>query len=104
MRGLTGKRILVDGSASGIGAATAKRLREEGAQLFLGDINEDGVQKVADEITAAEFKAAMLAGVTVPRLGRPEDLASTIAFLLSDDTAWVSGQVWSVNGGGGFRD
>ncbi|MGQ7296977.1 SDR family NAD(P)-dependent oxidoreductase [Quadrisphaera sp. KR29] len=51
-----------------------------------------------------EFKAQMRAGVTVPRLGQPADLGQTICFLLSDDADWVSGQVWSVNGGGGFRD
>jgi NAD(P)-dependent dehydrogenase (short-subunit alcohol dehydrogenase family) len=33
------------------------------------------------------------------RFGEPDDIASTIAFLLSDLGAWVNGQVWSVNGG-----
>jgi len=51
-----------------------------------------------------EFKDQMRAGLTLTRLGEPSDLAQTICFLLSDDTTWVSGQVWSVNGGAGFRD
>jgi NAD(P)-dependent dehydrogenase (short-subunit alcohol dehydrogenase family) len=51
-----------------------------------------------------DFKAQMLAGVTIPRLGQPGNLARTICFLLSDDADWVSGQVWSVNGGAGFRN
>jgi NAD(P)-dependent dehydrogenase (short-subunit alcohol dehydrogenase family) len=34
-----------------------------------------------------------------PRAGRPDDIASMVAYLLSDDGAWVNGQVWSVNGG-----
>jgi len=54
--------------------------------------------------TSEEFKAQMLAAVTVGRLGEPKDLAQTICFLLSDEADWVSGQVWSVNGGAGFRD
>jgi NAD(P)-dependent dehydrogenase (short-subunit alcohol dehydrogenase family) len=33
------------------------------------------------------------------RFGEPDDIGSTIAFLLSDLGAWVNGQVWSVNGG-----
>lgn len=33
------------------------------------------------------------------RAGRPDDIASMVAYLLSDDGAWVNGQVWSVNGG-----
>jgi NAD(P)-dependent dehydrogenase (short-subunit alcohol dehydrogenase family) len=33
------------------------------------------------------------------RAGRADDIASMAAYLLSDDGAWVNGQVWSVNGG-----
>jgi len=34
-----------------------------------------------------------------PRLGRPDDIAAMVAFLLSDDGEWVNGQVVSVDGG-----
>jgi NAD(P)-dependent dehydrogenase (short-subunit alcohol dehydrogenase family) len=34
-------------------------------------------------------------------LGRPEDLASTALFLLSDEARWITGQVWGVDGGMG---
>jgi NAD(P)-dependent dehydrogenase (short-subunit alcohol dehydrogenase family) len=39
-----------------------------------------------------------------PRLGEPADLAGAVAFLFSDDAAWVSGQVWSICGGMSLRD
>lgn len=52
MRGLRDKRVLVAGSATGIGAATAARLGAEGAKVVLGDINDDGARAVAERITA----------------------------------------------------
>lgn len=256
MRGLEDKRIIVAGSATGIGAATARRLADEGAKLFLGDINVDGAENVAKQISDSggtakaqrfdlveatsiealvsnavdflggldgvanvaadlspaqmdadgpllemqvpiweqalranligfalinkaviphlidagggsivntasnatfigeavrpayaaskagintlsrhiaraygdkfvransvspgavlpetalaslgeDFKTMVMGAIAIKRLGTPEDLASTIAFLLSDDSSWVSGQVWSVNGGAGFRE
>ena len=38
------------------------------------------------------------------RTGHPDDIAAIAAFLLSDDGAWVNGQVWSVNGGRTLRE
>lgn len=38
------------------------------------------------------------------RLGHPDDIAAAVAFLASDDGAWVNGQVWHVNGGMQMRD
>jgi NAD(P)-dependent dehydrogenase (short-subunit alcohol dehydrogenase family) len=34
-----------------------------------------------------------------PRLGDPEDIAAVAVFLLSDEAAWINGQVLDVNGG-----
>ena len=33
------------------------------------------------------------------RLGQPEDIAGTVAFLVSDDAGWVNGQTLRANGG-----
>jgi hypothetical protein len=35
----------------------------------------------------------------IGRLGKPEEIAATVAFLLSDDAAFITGQTIHVNGG-----
>ncbi len=51
-----------------------------------------------------EQVADALKQVPHTRLGDPGDIAAAIAFLASDDGAWVNGQVWHVNGGAQMRD
>jgi NAD(P)-dependent dehydrogenase (short-subunit alcohol dehydrogenase family) len=41
--------------------------------------------------------------LALPRLGQPGDIAAAVAFLLSDDAAWITGQVLSVDGGATMR-
>jgi rhamnulose-1-phosphate aldolase/alcohol dehydrogenase len=45
--------VLVTGGGSGIGRAVAKRLAVEGAHVVVGDLDEAGAKKTADEVTAA---------------------------------------------------
>ena len=52
MRGLAGKVAVITGAASGIGAACALRLAEEGVVVFLADIDDPGSRSVARSITA----------------------------------------------------
>lgn len=59
----------------------------------LTDVNES----IADD--PAEARAAQVATVPLGRSGTPEEVASVVAFLLSDDAAYVSGVTILVDGG-----
>lgn len=57
MRGLKGKVGVVAGGGRGIGAATARRLAEEGAAVVIGDIAEEWAKDTAQAICAAGGRA-----------------------------------------------
>lgn len=46
-----------------------------------------------------EYRAHWERKAALGRLGRPEDIADVIAFLISDDARFVTGQGWMVDGG-----
>src|SRR5215813_11912137 len=47
---LEGRKALVTGGGSGIGAAIAARLAAEGAEVWVADINAEGAARVAGEV------------------------------------------------------
>jgi 3-oxoacyl-[acyl-carrier protein] reductase len=59
-----GRVAIVTGAAQGIGAAIARRLADEGAQIGVVDLTADRAQGTADEIVKAGARG---------RRGRVED-------------------------------
>lgn len=47
---LEGKVAVVTGAAGGIGAASARRLSDEGASVVIVDLDQDGAEKIAAEL------------------------------------------------------
>lgn len=37
--------------------------------------------------------------IPVGGLGRPEEIARVVAFLAADESGYITGQLWAVNGG-----
>lgn len=60
---------------------------------------------IATDMTAAipdRIKEAMLKSIPLSRAGTPEDIANGVAFLVSDMSSYITGQILEINGGG-FR-
>ncbi len=52
-----------------------------------------------NEISRNEY----LSHMPISRIGEPEDVAACVAFLLSDEASWVTGELFGVNGGHTLR-
>jgi len=53
---------------------------------------------ITDELTE-ELKKDYISRIPLNRFGTPEDIAGAVAFLVSDDAAYITGEVFRVNGG-----
>ena len=69
------------------------------------------VNAVAPAVVKTVFARALYEGheeeasaaYPLRRLGEPADVAGPVAFLLSDDAAWITGQTLPIDGGAGIR-
>jgi NADP-dependent 3-hydroxy acid dehydrogenase YdfG len=78
MENIRNKAAIITGASSGIGAAVAKRLAKEGAQVALAARREDKLKTVRDEIRGAGGKAEyFLVDVTVQE--RVERMVAKVA-------------------------
>jgi len=59
-----------------------------------GFIDTDMTRAIRDDV-----RGEIVASIPAGRMGLPEDIANTIAFLVSDDASYITGTNMSVNGG-----
>ena len=80
MKQIRGKRALVTGAASGIGRGIALALAREGADVYLWDLNTQGLAAVAEEIRTLGVQATT---ATVD-LTRSEAISSGVRSLINE--------------------
>lgn len=61
-----------------------------------GPVDTEGNRAMAD---ADQVNAMLLARMPLGRIGRPHDIAAVVAFLVSPDASWITGQIIQVAGG-----
>jgi NAD(P)-dependent dehydrogenase (short-subunit alcohol dehydrogenase family) len=99
-------------SKSGLFGLTKSLAREAIFHLNKsGRISGEGAGVTVNAVTPGYVETDMVAGmpekaldrvraqIPMGRLGRPEEVARVVAFLAADDSAYITGQVWAVNGG-----
>src|SRR5882757_9023431 len=99
-------------SKSGLFGLTKTLARESAYQLAkAGKNTEDGIGLTVNTVTPGVIATDMVAAVPdkviekfkeqipVGRLGRPEEIARVVHFLAADASAYITGQIWGVNGG-----
>jgi len=99
-------------SKSGLFGLTKTLAREAAYQLAKAGNNTEGgigltVNTVTPGLIATEMAAAipdkvidkLKRQIPVGRLGQPEEIARVVHFLAADASAYITGQIWGVNGG-----
>jgi len=97
--GLVGNRGQVNYSASKAGLIGAtKALAQELAKRGITS-NSVAPGLIATDMLSQVPVEEMLKVIPMRRIGQPEEVAATVAFLFSEGAGYITGQVISVNGG-----
>ena len=65
---LSGMNVLITGAAGGIGAACARRMAQDGAELLLADMNGEGARALADELGQTSIQVDLTRSADIQRM------------------------------------
>jgi 3-oxoacyl-[acyl-carrier protein] reductase len=87
-------------SKAGLIGLTMAIAREVGSRDITCNAVAPGfIETAMTSVLGDEFKQNAVKQIPLGRVGTPEDVASAVAFLASDEAAYITGHVLSVNGG-----
>ncbi len=87
-------------SKGGVIALTKTTAKELGSRLVRCNAVAPGfIQSKMTDVLPDDVKAKYMEQIPLRRFGTAEDIAKAVAWLASDESAYVTGQVISVNGG-----
>jgi 3-oxoacyl-[acyl-carrier protein] reductase len=87
-------------SKAGVIAFARSLAREVGSRgITVNAVAPGFIATAMTDALPEEIRKAYLEAIPLKKLGLPKDVADAVKFLLSDDAAYITGQVISVNGG-----
>jgi acetoacetyl-CoA reductase/3-oxoacyl-[acyl-carrier protein] reductase len=79
--------------------ARAQRPAGDGIGLTVNAVTPGFINTGMLDTIPGKVLDRLLAQIPVGRLGMPEEIARVVCFLAADASAYITGQVWAVNGG-----
>ena len=88
-------------AAKGGVIALTKSLAREASPfgVRVNAVSPGPVETAQLQVASADARSEASARTLFGRMGRPRDIAAAVAYLVSDDASWVTGEVLRVNGG-----
>jgi 3-oxoacyl-[acyl-carrier protein] reductase len=85
---------------AGLMGMTKALAKEVGSRSITVNIVAPGfIETAMTDSLSDELKKRMIEGIPTSRMGQPKDVAAAVAYLASDEAAWVTGTTLHVNGG-----